>query len=77
MYPNAITLPSMLTGATDMSFVRAMGTPCYGIGPVRDQEDIAAGGGAHGDDERILEGSLVELIQFLWYAIGEVAVAAD
>lgn len=77
MYPGAITLPSMLTGATDMSFVRAMGTPCYGIGPVQDQQDIAAGGGAHGDDERILEGSLIELIQFLWYAIGEVAVAAD
>ncbi len=77
MYPNAITLPSMLTGATDMSFIRAMGTPCYGIGPVRDAEDVAAGGGAHGDDERILEGSLIELIQFLWYAVGEVAVAAD
>jgi acetylornithine deacetylase/succinyl-diaminopimelate desuccinylase-like protein len=67
----------MYPGATDMSFVRAKGTPCYGIGPVRDQADIAAGGGAHGDDERILEGSLLELIQFLWYTIGELALSAD
>ena len=77
MYPGATMMPTMLTGATDMSFVRAMGTPCYGIGPVRDQADVAAGGGAHGDDERILEGSLLELIQFLWYTIGEIAVSAD
>jgi acetylornithine deacetylase/succinyl-diaminopimelate desuccinylase-like protein len=77
MYPGATMMPSMLTGATDMSFVRAMGTSCYGLGPVRDQQDVAAGGGAHGDDERILEGSLIELIQLLWYTVGEVAVAAD
>jgi acetylornithine deacetylase/succinyl-diaminopimelate desuccinylase-like protein len=77
MYPEATMMPTMLTGATDMSFVRAMGTPCYGLGPVRDEQDIAAGGGAHGDDERILEGSLIELIQFLWYTVGEVALTAD
>ncbi|MGD2168047.1 MAG: M20/M25/M40 family metallo-hydrolase, partial [Gammaproteobacteria bacterium] len=77
MYPSATMMPTMLTGATDMSFVRAKGTPCYGLGPVRDQADVAAGGGAHGDDERILEGSLIELIQFLWFTIGEVAVAAN
>jgi acetylornithine deacetylase/succinyl-diaminopimelate desuccinylase-like protein len=73
MFPSAVTLPSMLTGATDMSNLRAKGVQCYGIGPIRDVADIAAGGGAHGDDERILEGSLIKLVQFLWYAVGEVA----
>lgn len=75
MYPNATTMPTMLNGSTDMSFVRAMGTPCYGIGPIRDESDIAAGGGSHGDDERIPEGSLIELIRFLWFTVGELAVA--
>ena len=41
----------------------------------RAEEDISAGGGAHGDDERILEGSLLSLIQFLWYAVVEVAAS--
>ena len=77
LYPGATMLPAMLTGATDMSFIRAMGTPCYGLGPIQDEQDIGAGGGAHGDNERILEGSLLELIRFLWFTIGEVAVAAD
>ena len=77
LYPEATIMPTMLNGATDMSFVRAMGTPCYGIGPIRDQADVAAGGGAHGDDERILAGSLIELIRFLWFTIGELALPAD
>jgi hypothetical protein len=33
------------------------------------------GGGAHGDDERIMESSLLSLIQFLWYAVVEVAAS--
>ena len=75
LFPNAVTLPTMLTGATDMAQVRAQGTQCYGFGPVRTEEDINGGGGAHGDDERIMEGSLLTLIQFLWYAVLEVAAA--
>lgn len=73
MYPGAVTLPAMLTGATDMANVRAKGMQCYGLGPVQDIADIGNAGGAHGDDERIAEGSLLELVQFLWYAIQEVA----
>ena len=73
LFPNALTLPTMLTGATDMAQVRAQGTQCYGFGPVRTGEDIVGGGGAHGDDERIMEGSLLSLVQFLWYAVVEVA----
>jgi acetylornithine deacetylase/succinyl-diaminopimelate desuccinylase-like protein len=75
LFPGALTLPTMLTGATDMANVRANGVQCYGIGPIRESAEIAAGGGAHGDDERILEGSLVKLVEFLWYAVTEVAAA--
>ncbi len=75
LFPNAVTLPTMLTGATDMAQVRARGTQCYGFGPVRSEEDIVGGGGAHGDDERILESSLLTLIQYLWYTVVEVAAS--
>ena len=75
LFPNAVTLPSMLTGATDMAQVRTQGTQCYGFGPVRTEQDIVGGGGAHGDDERIMEDSLLSLIQFLWYAVVEVAAS--
>ena len=33
MYPGSVTLPTMLTGATDMAFLRAKGIQSYGIGP--------------------------------------------
>ena len=75
LFPNAATLPAMLNGATDMAQVRAQGTQCYGFGAVRTEEDIVGGGGAHGDDERLMEGSLLSLIQFLWYAVVEVAAS--
>jgi acetylornithine deacetylase/succinyl-diaminopimelate desuccinylase-like protein len=77
LFPNAVTLPTMLTGATDMAQVRAQGTQCYGFGPVRTEEDIVGGGGAHGDDERIMEDSLLRLIQFLWYAVVDVAASTE
>lgn len=75
MFPQAVTLPTMLTGATDMAQVRAKGVPCYGFGPIRHEEDLAAGGGSHGDDERIPEASLVQLVQFLWYTVLGIAAA--
>ena len=49
------SLPTMLTGATDMAQVRSRGVQCYGIGPMTDREDAALGYGAHSDQERILE----------------------
>ena len=75
LFPAAVTLPTMLTGATDMAQVRAAGVPCYGFGPVRHEEDLGAGGGAHGDDERIPEDALLKLIQFLWYVVIGIAAA--
>ncbi len=75
LYPGAVTLPTMLTGATDMAQIRARGTQCYGFGPIRTEADITGSGGAHGDDERIMEASLLSLVQFLWYAVIEVAAS--
>jgi len=55
---NVATLPTMMTGGTDMAQVRARGVQCYGIGPVIDIEDGPKGFGAHSDQERILEEGL-------------------
>ena len=73
MYPNAVTLPTMMTGATDMAQIRAKGVQCYGFGPLRTQRDINGPGGAHGDNERILKDSIIGLIQFLWYTVIDIA----
>ncbi len=63
---NTVTLPQMSTGATDMSFLRAKGVECYGIGPMVDEEDGPKGYAAHSDQERILEEALYKFVQFNW-----------
>lgn len=70
MFPGAITLPSMLTGATDLAQLRARHVEAYGIGPVVEAGDR---GEAHADDERIRENSLYKLVEYLWYTILEAA----
>lgn len=76
MYPGAITLPSMLTGATDMAQLRAKGVQAYGIGPVIEEKDRDANG-AHSDDERLADGAVNKLAEFLWYAVTEVSAAKN
>lgn len=73
MYPGATVLPIMQTGATDMAQVRAKGVQAYGFGPTRTLEEMNSKRGAHGNDERISEQALLELVQFLWYTVLEVA----
>lgn len=63
---NVITIPQMSTGATDMSYLRAKGVECYGIGPMVDEEDAPKGFGAHSDQERILEDALYKFLRFNW-----------
>lgn len=70
---NTVTLPTMLTGATDMSFLRARGVECYGIGPMTDSEDGPKGFGAHSDQERILEEALHKFLRFQWDFITNLA----
>jgi acetylornithine deacetylase/succinyl-diaminopimelate desuccinylase-like protein len=69
MYPDATVLPSMSTGATDMAQTRAKGVPSYGLGAIRSVEELNSGNGAHGDNERVSEESVRQLVQFVWYTI--------
>lgn len=75
MYPQATTMPYMLTGATDMNPLLAEGVQAYGIGPLSEPGELVAGRGAHGDDERILERELHDFVKFQWYAVLEVAAS--
>jgi acetylornithine deacetylase/succinyl-diaminopimelate desuccinylase-like protein len=70
---NAVTLPTMSTGATDMAFLRRKGMQCYGIGPATDIEDGPKGFGAHSDQERILESELYRFVRFNWDAVVDLA----
>jgi acetylornithine deacetylase/succinyl-diaminopimelate desuccinylase-like protein len=70
MFPEAITLPSMSSGATDLAQLRSKGVEAYGFGPIVDEHDSH---GAHSDDERVAEASIPKLVEFLWYAVLEVA----
>ena len=71
MFPGAVTLPSMLTGATDMAQLRGRGVQCYGVGPIVDENDRI--GAAHTDDERLAETSLYKLVEYMWNAVMEVS----
>ena len=69
------TLPSMLTGGTDMAQVRARGVQCYGIGPIADTEDAALGFGAHSDQERILEEGFLKFVRVHFEIVRDIASA--
>lgn len=73
MYPDATVLPQMSTGATDMAQMRAKGVPSYGLGAIRSIEEINSGMGAHGDNERVSEDSVKQLVQFVWHTIIDIA----
>ena len=75
LYPGAVVLPMMLTGASDLSPLRSKGVQAYGIGPLMLEEDIKGGVGAHADNERILEKSLHDYVRFMWHAVLEVAAS--
>jgi hypothetical protein len=50
-----------------------MGVPSYGLGATRTVEEINSGNGAHGDNERVSEDSVRQLVQFVWYTIMDIA----
>jgi acetylornithine deacetylase/succinyl-diaminopimelate desuccinylase-like protein len=72
---DTVVLPTMGTGATDMSNIRAKGIQCYGIGPAIDSEDGPKGFGAHSDQERILESELHRFVRFQYDVVLELARA--
>lgn len=69
---HAPAIPSLLTGATDNAQLRAKGVQAYGVGPIASAAEGPLGG-AHSDNERISEHALMNLIEFLWNAVIEVA----
>jgi len=73
VYPGAVTIPTMSTGASDKVFFQAKGVNCYGIGPLLDEEDGALGFGAHADQERLREKELYRFTQFNWEVILAIA----
>jgi acetylornithine deacetylase/succinyl-diaminopimelate desuccinylase-like protein len=70
---STIVLPTMLTGATDMAYLRAKGMQCYGIGPATDLEDGPKGFWAHSDQERILEIEFQRYVRFYFDIVRDVA----
>lgn len=72
MFPEALTIPAMLTGATDNAQLRTKGVQAYGFGPIVD-DDEAMLHGAHSDQERMLESSIHKMVQFLWYTVIDIA----
>lgn len=76
MYPSAITLPTMLTGATDNAQLRHKGVKAYGIGPWTDEEDGGLGA-AHTENERLREEYLYQFIQYLWTVVTQMAASPN
>jgi acetylornithine deacetylase/succinyl-diaminopimelate desuccinylase-like protein len=75
VYPGAVVMPTMSTGATDMAQLRAKGIQSYGIGPAVTDAD-RTNYGAHSDVERLPEASLYPLVEFAWGAVMDVAAAS-
>jgi acetylornithine deacetylase/succinyl-diaminopimelate desuccinylase-like protein len=70
-----VTLPTMATAGTDMTRLRPKGVQCYGLGAARDDEDTLKGFGAHSDQERLAEDSVVKHLAFYWAAVTGIAGA--
>jgi acetylornithine deacetylase/succinyl-diaminopimelate desuccinylase-like protein len=74
MYPAAVVIPGMLTGATDMAQLREKGIQCYGIGAASTDQD-RTDYGPHSDVERLPEASLYQFVEFTWNAVTAVAAS--
>jgi len=70
MFPGAVTLPQMLTGATDSAQLRAKGVQAYGLGPLSTSADDRR---AHGNDERLSVAGLGRFTEFLYRVVNAVA----
>ncbi len=72
VFPEAITIPMMLTGATDGAQLRAKGTQTYGVGVPMALEEL---GRIHGNDERISIEQLGKFVEYLNAAVVGIAAA--
>lgn len=73
IWPGAVVIPAMQTGATDSRFLREKGIPSYGIGPMAISEaDMMR---AHGIDERIPTSSIRPGVEFFHKLVLKLAAA--
>jgi acetylornithine deacetylase/succinyl-diaminopimelate desuccinylase-like protein len=72
LFPDAATLPVLLTGATDMSPLRARGVHAYGLGAPASIEETTR---VHGNDERVAVAGLRQYVEFVYHAVTGVAAA--
>lgn len=72
MFPDAVTLPLMVTGATDSAQLRAKGVQAYGLGSVATEDDRLR---VHGNDERNSIEGLGKFVEFIYRSV--VGVAAS
>lgn len=70
VFPGAVTLPMMGTGATDAAELRAKGVQAYGIGPPTSDDDALR---VHGNDERIRLEGIGRFVEYLYIAVIDVA----
>ncbi len=71
VFPGVVTIPTMLTGATDGAQLRAKGVQAYGVGNFVENGESRA----HGNDERASIEGLAKFLQFLYTAVVDVAAA--
>jgi acetylornithine deacetylase/succinyl-diaminopimelate desuccinylase-like protein len=72
LFPDAITVPMMTTGATDSAQLRAKGVKAYGINVIADEADSAL---MHGNDERVSVEALRGFLEYLWLVVTDVAAS--
>jgi acetylornithine deacetylase/succinyl-diaminopimelate desuccinylase-like protein len=70
IFADALTIPMMLTGATDSAELRAKGVQAYGLGSMMSDEDRSR---IHGNDERISIEGLGKLVELIYRAVVSVA----
>jgi acetylornithine deacetylase/succinyl-diaminopimelate desuccinylase-like protein len=72
LFPGAVTLPTMLTGATDSAQLRAKGVEAYGLGSVLSDRELAS---IHGNDERLSIDGLGKFLQLVYWSVVDVAAS--
>jgi acetylornithine deacetylase/succinyl-diaminopimelate desuccinylase-like protein len=72
MFPAAVTLPMMLTAATDSAQLRAKGVQAYGLTTPGSAEERTL---MHGNDERVPVAGVGMFVEYMYRAVVEVAGA--
>lgn len=72
VFPGVVTLPLMVTGATDSAQLRAKGVQAYGLGSVAGDRERAS---VHGNDERISVDGLGKFVEFIYWAVIDIAAS--